>query len=230
MDWTFVVRAPQVTFIQTSDPYVYSTMLDHTGRTVKAFCHRHGHAYESYTRIKRGNLPWHATYNRIYILNEMVDRGYRGWAIYLDADAFIADQRFDLGRLLFDHADEAAIMTLAGEPQDWWDVNAGVLLMNLKQSKTRSLIRRWKRLLDRVPDRVLFTAEMWAPGLDDQSFLQVALRQRPAIRRHIYFSSMSLINSPRASFIRQFIRPIGTNEERTELIKEEVCYIFQDVP
>ena len=121
--------------------------------------------------LKRGILPWHATYNRIYILNELVDRGYRGWAIYLDADAFIPDQQFDFGRLIAEHAEKAAIMILAGEPQDWWDVNAGVLLMNLKHSPTRSLIRRWKGLIDRVPDKVLFEAQMWAPGAAAGSFV-----------------------------------------------------------
>ncbi|WP_217433709.1 hypothetical protein [Caulobacter sp. S45] len=160
------------------------------------------------------------------MLKELVERGYRGWAIYLDADAFILDQDFDLEHLLTTQANKAAILTLAGAPEGWWDVNAGVMIMNLRHPSTRSLIRRWKELLDRVPDKVLMEAEVWADGLDDQSFLQVALRQWPAIRRHIHFSSMDVINSPQASFIRQFIRLMGSVEERSLLIEREVASIL----
>lgn len=67
-----------VTFVQTADPVFYYAMLHETSRTVRAFCATNGLKYESYVGVKRGFMPWNATYNRVYMLKEMVDRGYTG--------------------------------------------------------------------------------------------------------------------------------------------------------
>ena len=82
--------------MQTADSREYRAMLEMTAKVNLAYCAAQGMTYESYLGIKRGVAPWQATYNRIFMLNELLDRGFRGWAIFVDADAFVADFSFDL--------------------------------------------------------------------------------------------------------------------------------------
>lgn len=217
----------RVLFLQTSDPTLYAEMLSHSSRTVRAYCKRHGYDYRSYVGIKRGVWPWQATFNRLFLLCELVERGYRGWVVYMDADAFIVDQTFDLDRLLRDQSRRVAIMARVGQPQDWWDVNAGVLLFNLSRPAARDLVRHWKALFDDIPDEAVCAAEDWSTSVDDQGLLQGVLRQQPEIQDQIHFAPMEVINSPTASFIRQLIRLVDTDlGRRTALIRDEVAAIL----
>src|SRR3954447_11671177 len=89
-------KQPEVLVLQSADPYHYFDMLVETSRTVRHFCQTNGFRYQCVIGIKRGYYSWHATFNRIILLKELIASGYLGWVFYIDADAYIADQTFDL--------------------------------------------------------------------------------------------------------------------------------------
>jgi hypothetical protein len=103
------VVSPQACFIQTCDPFNYRDMLGATSRNVTEYCRRHGHEYQAFIGIRRGVHAWHATFNRIPMLEDMVARGDCGWIVYLDADAYIEDLDFDLATYLSGLGDRAAV-------------------------------------------------------------------------------------------------------------------------
>ena len=212
-----------ILFMQTSDAFKYADMLSYTSKTVKIFCARGGYAYESFVGLRRGFWPWQASFNRIHMLDDLVARGFRGWVVYLDADAYIVDQTFDFDALIKEHAAQAAIMTLSGSPAGWWDINSGVLLFNLEHPVAREILSRWSARFDAVSDDLLRELPDWSDSIDDQGFLQEALRQTPNAQVSISIVSNALINSPTASFIRQFLRALDSNlESRTKSIARQV--------
>jgi hypothetical protein len=81
---------------------VYFDMLCLSARANRAYCRRHEIAYQAFVGVKRGFHSWQATYNRIPLLQELVDAGFAGWVLYLDADAYVADLDFDLRLYLAD--------------------------------------------------------------------------------------------------------------------------------
>ena len=213
----------EITFFQTSDPYFYADMLAQTSRTLRAYCARHGCRYESYVGIKRGDYNWQASFNRLYMFDELVQRGREGWAVYVDADAYICDLGFDLRSWLAEHADKAMIATPSGASTHYWDLNNGVLLFNLSHPTARFILRRWKAAFEGVNDQRVQAATDWHMGVDDQNLFQEVLRDNPHLQGDFHYSHWDLINSPHASFIRQYLRVLEPNlESRTAAIRAQV--------
>ncbi|WP_144037319.1 hypothetical protein [Sphingomonas sp. TZW2008] len=219
-----------ITFLQTADPLNYNEMMLATSQTVIRFCKTNACRYESYTGIKKGYFSWHSTFNRCYMLKELMDRGYKGWAVYLDADAYIADLSFDLHSFLASKHNFAAIMAISDDNErSWWDVNAGVVMLNFAEPLARLIVERWHALTEAIPDSRMRAARNFSQdGFDDQIFLQSILRDEPSLEESIYNPPISLINSPTATFIRQFFRAADSNlERRTANIAREVRQILQ---
>ena len=82
--------------------------------------------------MKRDYYPWQASFNQVYMLKELLDRDEHDWIVYLDADAYVADLDFDLPAYLADRSGYGAIVTPAHDDGAWWDVNTGVLALNLR--------------------------------------------------------------------------------------------------
>lgn len=216
-----------IVFLQTADPFRYKRMLDATARTVTEYCRRHGFGYESYVGIKRGYFPWHATFNRMFQFRELLDRGFAGWAIYLDADAYIDDLDFDLRSFLSDRADRAGVMTtIPGAPTPWC-INAGVVFLNLGHERGREIAMRWlDRYLD-INDVRLRTMEIWDDGESDQSMLFELLQQDPSLRDAVHYDDGRVINSHDARFIRQLLRSLSLDlESRTTTLEAQVDAIL----
>ena len=218
----------RVRFIQTADPIKYSRLLEVSGPSTRALCALKGYEYEAFVGLKRGSHAWHATFNRIDLLNEALDAGFDGWIVYLDADAFVVDLTFDLAAYLERHAD-APLIARAVIPTraPTWNINAGVLMFNMKHPQTRWLIKAWKRLFDfccaagllRLPPRL-------AP-VNDQIPLHWTLRLNPALKRAIRFEHPNFINGAQSSFIVQFLRSdVEDFELRISLISERVRLAF----
>jgi hypothetical protein len=200
-----VIEGMDIVFTQTSDPTEYLELLLATSRTVRAYCARHDCAYESYIGVKRGFWPWQATFNRIYMLGELAARGRYDWAVYMDADAFIADLGFDLRGYIGERRDAAAIMVRSGVTDFWWDVNAGVLLLNLRHPVTRRLLEDWRAAYEAIPEETLRGWSSWS-NPNDQEMLHGCLRRNEsAARSHIHFAPPELMNSPRARFLPQML-------------------------
>jgi hypothetical protein len=174
--------------------------------------------------IIRGHHRWHATFNRISILQRLIDSEFYGWVCYLDADAFIADLDFDLRHYLSDKEDIALIAADAGTGPHWWNVNAGVFLLNLAHPLGRAITREWYDTFSGITEDALRELEDWSKGPQDQFLLHQVLRSMPYAEKHTIVERVAprLINYRNGRFIKQILRAQGSFEERVEALRLEV--------
>lgn len=216
----------ELVVLQTADPIRYAPMLAVTQANVAEYCRRHGFAYEAFVGIARGFHPWQACFNRILLLRALIERGFRGWALYLDCDAYVVDLDFDLASYLAGHANRGAILARSGVSTLPWDVNNGVMLVNLGHPEGRRLVEAWAGLFAEVDDATLRAAPEWIDGGNDQDMLHRLLRDDPALLQAVLIESPDLINSPHARFIRQHVRALTPDlDARVRAIAAEVAEI-----
>ncbi len=208
-----------VTFFQTADTERYRDLLLATSRTVGRYVQTRGYAQETFLGVKRGYWPWQASFNRIYIFEELVRRGWTDWAVYMDADAFIADLGFDLDAYLSGMADRAAVMAHSNATPHPWDVNSGVLMFNLRHPLGRRLVESWKAAFEaHLPDAALWALKEWS-NPNDQQMLQEIILADPEIAGAVHLEPAQLFNAVDARFIRQIVREaIPDLAERTRVI------------
>ncbi len=210
---------PNVVFLQTADPYHYYDMLAETSRTVRAYCQKHEFRYESYIGIKRGFYSWHAAYNRIVILRELLDSGFSGWLFYLDADAFITNLDFDLRGYLRDKDGYAGIFVDPGEKDEWYHMNNGIFLINMAAKAAHDLIQKWFEEFMKISDHELSLATDWGYLRHDQDLLHVVFYDNQYLRPSIFLESPYLLGWP-PGFVRQFTRGEAESlAERKRIIK-----------
>ena len=206
-------------FLQTADA-TYRPLLEVTSWTVREYCARHGHEYRCHLGIVRGYYPWHATFNRIPLLRELLDSGCSGWVCYLDADAFVADLDFDLEKYLSDKSGFAIIAAPGGRP-GWWAMNAGVFLINFAHPVGQSIVRTWSSCFDEITEDQLREARSWDRSPNDQGLLHKALQRLPEAE-HVTLLQRGILNYLEGSFIKQVLRTHGSVEQRAALLKLQV--------
>lgn len=196
----------EILLLQSSDAEVYAPMLAQSARTTRRYAERHSLHYRSFLGIKRGCLPWHASYNRIDLLMDLIRSDFQGWVFYVDADAWIADLDFDLRAYLADKQHRALIAAPAGHYRDqYWNVNNGVMLFNLAHPFARALICEWERFLSRhdlAAEAITWNGEV----VDDQGMFHQILDKLPYAADYIHIENKELLNSPWARFTRHAIR------------------------
>lgn len=208
---------------QTADADRYFPILSATLPANRAFCLRHGVRLEAFVGIRRGYHPWHATFNRIGFLRDRLAEGFRGWAIYLDADAFVADLGFDFAAYLGARGQQGMIHP-PGSGQAAWDVNAGVFLWNFAHPATRETARRWIAGFDAIPESALRAAPEWDDVDNDQLLLQRVLQNDGALLAAVQLEEASLIGYQGSSFIKQLVRnEVHTPDQRLLRIGREVA-------
>lgn len=210
-----------LTVFQTADARNYFEMLLSTSRTVREFCRRSGSTYECFIGVKRGFWNWQSTYNRIHIFSEIYDRGWRSWVLYLDADAYIWNLNFNIHSYLEGFQDFGAIMTPSGATSSFWDVNAGVLLINLGNPTGVSIVKRWATAFNNVSDEILRSNETPFTGPEDQVLLHNLLKADESLWPSIHLESADLMNSVSAAFIRQNLRSTNTDFTSRQLAVRE---------
>ena len=217
---------PAVTLLQTADPFRYAPMLAVTQPNVTEYARRHGFGYRSFVGLKRGRWNWQASYNRLPMLVELLNEGVGGWALYLDADAYVRDLDFDLAAYLRAHRDKAAIFATSGVTGEAWDINSGVALVNLDHPQGRALVQGWAARFAVLSDDDLLRQQEWEDGPNDQTLLQDLLREEPAIAAAVHVESMDLLNSAHARFIRQRLRAqFDGFLERVSALRDEVAAV-----
>jgi hypothetical protein len=214
--------------LQTADPYAYYEMLCETSKTVRLYCKDNGIVYHCYIGIKRGYFGWHASFNRIYMLKEMLDSGFKGWILYVDADAYIADLNFDLRDYLRDKNGYAMILRPGAFTGEFYDVNIGVMLINASSEHAIWLVDQWLAAFRQVPDDTLRSAFDWGSVPHDQELFQRILSDNPDLEPHILKDlTQTLHSGPErggAAFIEQVIRAVtGDDEERQRIISWNVA-------
>ena len=215
-----------VTVLQTCDNSKYLPIFEATSQAAREFCRRHGLLYRSFIGIKRGLWSWHSTFNRLYMIKELIDEGYTGWILYLDADAYVYDLDFAIASYLATHAQRAGIFVRVSGVAPYWDVNAGVFFLNAGHALTRRLVDSWiagheqsfrrpEFLLDEAPDLDLH--------IDDQGILNEMLIANPDWQYSLHYESLALMNSMHASFLRHHLRAMTPDlAQRIRSIRQEV--------
>jgi len=204
--------------VQSADPEAYFDMLRITARPNRAFCLRHGIRYACLHAVLRGFHPWQACFNRVFLLNDLVDLGYRGWYLHLDADAYVHDRGFDLAGYLAGHAGRAFVFSPGGD-KGRWDVNDGVFFANLAHPAARETARLWKAGVEALDLGRMRLASNWygipdgaepaaarhgVPG--DQALLHKVLRDNPPLEAALHIEDRALLNGPAGRFTRQVLR------------------------
>lgn len=224
----------KVTFIQTSDPFRYYPMLQETSKTIRRYCQLNGLGYEQYVGVKRGHMLWQSTFNRVYMLKEMLDRGVEGWVFYLDADAFILDMGFDLVTYLSDKDRYGAIF--AGHISERHDVNAGGFAVNLSHPAGQALVLEYHRRCEAAAATAQYSqAISWERDVyNDQYILYLLLKDWSA---RFGFDDAYLIEQTNHSFVNngpfisQLLRGLfPTFEERYDAIRKRVAEIMMAAP
>ena len=210
-----------VMLFQTADPFRYAPMLAATAPNVIEYCRRYGLAYESFVGIKRGFWDWQASFNRVVMLKEIVERGFTGWAVYLDADAYVRDLGFDLPSYLRERERYGIIVAASGMSDEGRDVNPGLVMVNCGHPAGRRLVARWTEALATFSDDLLKTKRNWSHP-DDRDWLQAILREDREVAASLLTESADFINSPQARFIRQPQRTqFATSTERLCTVRDE---------
>lgn len=214
--------------VQTAAGEAYEAMLRETGKVTQLYCSRHGIEYREFVGIKRGHFPWHACFNRIVILKELIDSGYAGWVFYLDADAFVVDLEFDVRQLI---AANPGVMLISpgGLTGLRWDVNDGVFLINLGSSSGRRIATLWHEDFMRTTDAELEAAPEWQMVPSDQPRLHRILRENEGLLSEVAHVPREIFNNEKASFVRQILRSnASTMEDRLETIRQQVAGIIKE--
>jgi hypothetical protein len=203
-------------------------MLDLTAQTVITYCRIQDFRYESFIGIKQGVAPWMAVYNRIFMLRELLDRGFCGWAVYMDADSFVRDLAFDLRRYL---AGNSAFCFIAagGGSSTPWDINTGSFLIDLGDGDARQLVHSWSAEFTKhiPPEYLADPSAGWAKYPSDQDLIYSPLK--PMLHR--IKKEDGLINYADGKFISQAIRAsFSSFEQRVAWIRAETLEVLKSSP
>lgn len=221
--------AEPVVFYQTAAGSFYEKMLAATETLHRAYCRDNGLDYLGFVGVRRGFHPWQASFNRIEHLHDLLTSGFRGWFVYLDADAVICQPQFDLRRYLGKRHSCALIAAPGGEGK--WNINNGIFFLNLGHALGREIAMRWHAAFHRAVSIEMLreAAEPWqrlADGRefpDDQHLLQMELLRDQTLTDATLIEAGGLINLDTGRFIRQFLRTMGLPAERLEAIRAIVA-------
>jgi hypothetical protein len=218
----------RILLLQTADPQVYRGFLDLTAHVNRAYCAAQGIEYVAHIGIERGHHPWQATFNRIPLLKARLDAGFRGWLLYLDADAYVADLGFDLHGFLASRA-HRSILGVLGHNKALSDINAGVVFFNFAHPDTGFILNEWHRLfMEEVTDEMMVNSpEGWSFAPNDQDLLQRVLAENlMRLWPGIGIEERSLMNAVNARFIRQILRRDAPSlEERMARARADITRI-----
>jgi hypothetical protein len=199
----------EILILQTSDADNYIPIIQESSNPNKKYAKKIGAKYEKYLGIKRGCYPHHATYNRIHLLKELVDNNYKGWILYLDADALIADHQIDLRKYLIELQNKGKSVNFhSAVPIDvkinHWDINAGVFAINLDTDFSKRLINCWYQFYEvSYTDQHYIDATQWDSILNDQTSLHNILR---SLGEKLTLENIEVNRFLQETLCRQFIR------------------------
>jgi hypothetical protein len=218
----------ELTIIQTCDAVRFPPVLAATGRTVELYCKLHSYRYLRYVGLKRGSAPVHATYNRVYLLQELFEQGYRGWALYVDSDAFVRDFTFDCTRYLYENQRYSFIAADAIETATQpWMINAGIYFLNLGSNVGQAILHLYHHAIS-----TLIPQDYWdnPEAIRIHEFCDQTLLWRVLMHfgSDIKVEPRGLINYE-GSFIAQVLEAaIPDFDQRVELINKRCDRVLSD--
>ena len=173
-------RSDDILILQTSDSQKYIPIINASSKFNELFCKSKGIQYQKFIGLKRGAQPHHAMFNRIYLLKELLDEGFCGWVLYLDADAIIIDPEIDLKKHfanLRESGKSLQIHSVEGEGGRFWNVNTGVIAIDLSTPFSSKLINSWHLFYELLYQDHHYEDAMdfWDEIINDQNSLHTIL-------------------------------------------------------
>ena len=227
------MSSQKVIIIQTSDGVRYKPMMDITEALHRKYCQRWGYEYRRFDGIKRGFKPWHAAFNRIYMVLELLAEGTYDWILHMDADGVIVDIHKSLSEYLDPGFALVACRGSTDDPNVTWNVNNGIMFINARHPDTRAIFEIWKRLYENVKDDVLQGEPEGifmdcSKHVNDQDMLCLILfQERFRKAAKIYRGEQHNAFNYGGPFIRQIIRGLNnTTESRIDEIRRLVTEIL----
>lgn len=165
-------QSPRVLVLQTADPHKYVSLLRASSAVNHQYALKHGYSYQSFVGLYRGQYAWHAAFNRIYLLQDILKEGLYDYVLYLDADAIVVDLSQKVEDLIED--DRLFYMASGGiEGKKPWHVNDGVFLFSCRHPMAKQVVDAWA---DQVDPRN-FSVRKWGKyGGADMAALQRVLK------------------------------------------------------
>lgn len=172
------------TIIQTSDQTNYSNMLLQSFNYNLKYAQKYGWDYNVFVGLKKGNHPIHAMFNRIFILKDLLRTNYKGWVLYLDADAVITNPNYDFKEVLENLSFNSKAFYFfnhhkVDDPEfNWWYVNTGVFAINLEQAIAAHVVDLWASLYENFfSEDDFIKANKWSELINDQDALHFCLQE-----------------------------------------------------
>lgn len=218
----------KIAMLQTSDSYNYKKMLDMTAKVNILYCRKNNISYESYVGVKIGAAPWMATYNRIFMVLELLERGYDGWVIFADADAFVNNMNFDIRSYLKEN-DRFCLIGATGGSDAPWNINAGILFINLGDEQGREYVADWhfRFTRDVTASYLLNPESKWDDEPNDQELMYECIKGNPRLMAKTKREEAAIFNYKNGAFMRQAIRAgYPSFESRMNWIKQETDSIL----
>lgn len=238
-------KSHNVHIIQTCDGDVYKPMMDITEPLHRQYAKRYGYTYSRYDGIKRGFKPWHAAFNRIYLVLEIMDDMAKkkssrenkesqksqniDWILYMDADAVIVNLDKSVDSFLDNRYALVACRGSIDDPKITWNINNGVMFYNLNHPHTRIILEKWKTLYENVNDTFLQNEPegVFADPIkhvNDQDMLCFVLYQEEYRKSaRIYRGPQHNVFNYSGPFIQQVLRcSTNTIESRIDNVKSLV--------
>jgi len=219
-----------ITLIQTCDGHNYLDILTLTSRFNMYWAMTKCVSYNTYIGIKRGDLPHYATLNRIFMLEEMVDRGYAGWAIYLDADAIVIDRDLNIKSFLEEarkNSKHFIFHNVTGN-DDCTNINVACFCVDLGHSIVKSTIKLWANIYRYYFNLNHYNNQTWNVLLHDQNTLTMILKSNPSICKYVMLYPLE------SSFSQQCGRfndlSIPSDSENNHRMERLAHYAYQYYP
>jgi hypothetical protein len=223
-------RTSDVIVVQTCDGIKYKDILDITSKHHEKYAKLHGYDYIRYDGIKQGKHPWHAAFNRIYMLEDALNQGYK-YVLYLDADAVVLQPQRTVLDLLGDNADR--LMMITTDTLELGNMNDGVFIMNLQHPNSRTLIELWKKMYEMYLLDDNNNTDVFDVQRNDQIFLYYIFK---FITRNsanwVYFDLHAELQgafSKQSLQYKVFPITLKSMEERIEEVKKMIQEVNQDI-
>jgi len=172
-----------ILMLQSSDQFRYKKMLAVSSKVNKTYCDNNNIVFFSSVGIRYGIYPHHAMFNRIYEINELIDKGYNGWVFYLDADSIIYRRNFDLNRKLMDLKRNSKFawlhnVYLNNDPRySHYEINDGAFALDLSSAYARLFVEIWNKVYaEYYSSNDYISASKWDDIVNDNGSFNLLLK------------------------------------------------------
>ena len=149
----------RITVLQSCDE-AYAPILEATADANSAYASAHGYSYQKVVgNISR--IPHTANFNRYYLLRDEIESGHHDWALWLDADAIVIDDRATLESIIARTPDKMLI-ACRGSMRGEFDINNGVFLLNLRHTLASQMVESAIRHCESIdPGNATFRSDQY---------------------------------------------------------------------